>query len=49
MKAKPEPVSYKLGANRTEPAAKPRKHDRNFKQSRDVREDRCERQIKLGR
>lgn len=48
MKAKPDKVSYKLGANRTEEAAKPHRHDKNFKQSRDVREDRGERQIKLG-
>lgn len=48
MKAKPDKVFYKLGANPTEEAAKPRKHHANFKQSRDVREDRGERQIKMG-
>ena len=49
MKAKADKVTYKLGANSTEPAAKPRKHDPNFKQSRDVREDRGERQMKTVR
>lgn len=48
VKAKPDKVFYKLGANPTEEAAKPRKHHGNFKQSRDVREDRGERQIKMG-
>lgn len=41
-------VPHKLGANQKEAAAKPRKHDANFKQSRDVREDRGERQLKTG-
>jgi hypothetical protein len=45
---KPEDLPRKLGANRNETAARPRKHDKNFKQSRDVREDRGERQAKLG-
>jgi hypothetical protein len=48
MKAKSKEVSHKLGANRKETAVKPRRRDPNFKQSRDVREDRGERQIKLG-
>ena len=48
MKAKPEKVSHKLGANQKEAAVKAKKHDKNFKQSRDVREDRGQRQIKLG-
>lgn len=41
-----QPPSHKLGANRKELARKPRKHDANFSQSRDIREDRGERQIK---
>lgn len=48
VKARTDKVDYKLGANRTEEAARPRKHHANFKQSRDVREDRGERQIKMG-
>jgi hypothetical protein len=48
MKATPKKVSHKLGANQKEPAVKARRHDPNFKQSRDVREDRGERQIKTG-
>jgi hypothetical protein len=39
---------HKLGAKRNETAVKPRKHAENFKQSRDVREDRSRRQIKAG-
>jgi hypothetical protein len=46
MKAKPAKVPHKLGANPKEVAVKAQKHDPNFKQSRDVREDRGERQIK---
>ena len=42
-------VSHKLGANRNEVARKTRKRDPNFAQSRDIREDRGERQIKTGR
>jgi hypothetical protein len=42
-------VTHKLGANRNEVAQKERKHDRNFAQSRDIREDRGQRQIKAGR
>lgn len=38
----------KLGANHSETAARPRKHDNNFKQSCDLREDRGIRQIKTG-
>ena len=38
--------AHKLGANRKELARKPRRHDANFSQSRDIREDRGERQIK---
>jgi hypothetical protein len=40
--------SHKLGPNRKELARKARKLDRNFSQSRDVREDRGERQIKMA-
>jgi hypothetical protein len=39
----------KLGANRKELARKRRKHDANFAQSRDIREDRGERQMKTAR
>lgn len=48
MSENPKMVSHKLGANRKELARKVRKHDPNFAQSRDVREDRGERQTKLG-
>jgi hypothetical protein len=44
MKTKRTP--HKLGANRKEEAHRPRKHDPNFAQSRDICEDRGERQIK---
>jgi hypothetical protein len=36
------------GPQRGETARRPRKRDRNFKQSRDVREDRGVRQIRLA-
>lgn len=36
----------RLGANRNETTRKPRKRDANFAQSRDIREDRGERQMK---
>lgn len=39
----------KLGANRNDVARKPRKRDNNFAQSRDIREDRGERQMKTVR
>ena len=48
MKAKSEKISHKLVGNSKEPAVKARKRDPNFKQSRDVREDRGERQMKTG-
>ncbi len=48
MKTTPKKPTRKPGANRNEIALKPQKLDANFKQSRDVREDRGERQIKLG-
>ena len=38
----------KLGANRNETAARPRKHHNNFKQSKDIREDRGIRQAKTN-
>lgn len=38
----------KLGANHSETAKKPRKHDNNFKQSKDLREDRGIRQLKAS-
>ena len=49
MAAKPKTVAHKLGANRKEPARKAHKHDPNFAQSRDIREDRGERQAKSTR
>lgn len=36
----------KLGANHSDTARRPRKHDNNFKQSNDLREDRGIRQLK---
>jgi hypothetical protein len=42
-------VPHKLGANHKETAKKTRKHDPNFAQSRDIREDRGERQMKTTR
>ncbi|HSI64942.1 MAG TPA: hypothetical protein VLE43_17580 [Candidatus Saccharimonadia bacterium] len=44
-----KPAQRKLGANHSELAARPRKHDANFKQSKDLREDRGIRQIKSER
>ena len=38
----------KLGANHSETAKRPRKHDNNFKQSKDLREDRGIRQLKAS-
>lgn len=40
-------LPHKLGANRKETAQKTRKHDANFSQSRDIREDRGARQHKF--
>ena len=48
MKPKPTSTPHKLGANQKEPAVKTVKHDANFKQSRDIREDRGTRQIKTS-
>jgi hypothetical protein len=46
MKTKSAKIPHKLGANQKEAAVKTVKHDANFKQSRDVREDRSQRQAK---
>lgn len=43
-----KPLPRKLGANHSETAKRPRKHDNNFKQSKDLREDRGIRQLKSG-
>lgn len=48
MKSKPATKPHKLGANQKEPAVKGVKHDANFKQSRDIREDRGTRQMKTA-
>ena len=48
MKTKPVKAPHKLGANQKEPAVKAVKLDANFKQSRDVREDRGTRQMKTS-
>lgn len=45
----PKKTFRKLGADRNDVAKKPRKRDRNFAQSRDIREDRGERQMKTIR
>jgi hypothetical protein len=42
-------TSHKLGPNQKETAHTARQHDNNFSQSRDIREDRGERQHKTGR
>ncbi len=44
----PQKPAHKLGANRKDPARKSHKHDANFAQSRDIREDRGERQVKTA-
>jgi hypothetical protein len=49
MTTKLQKPTHKLGANRKELARKPRNHDPNFAQSRDIREDRGERQMKAVR
>lgn len=46
MKTTSPTPSHKFGANRNELAAIQRKHDPNFRQSRDVREDRGQRRMK---
>ena len=48
MKAKPKTTSRKRGDDRNETAAKARPPDKNFKQSRDIHEDRGKRQMKTG-
>lgn len=48
MKPKTKRPPHKLGANQKEVAVKTVKHDANFKQSRDIREDRGTRQIKTA-
>ena len=48
MKTKPKTAPHKLGANHKDPAVKTVKHDANFKQSRDIREDRSTRQKKTA-
>jgi hypothetical protein len=45
-KTKKSVVSRKRGANPRDPAKRQQKRDNNFKQSKDVREDRGVRQIK---
>ena len=48
MKPKTTSITHKLGVNQKEPAVKAVKLDANFKQSRDVREDRGTRQSKTS-
>lgn len=48
MKAKAKTTSRKLGPDRNETAVKAHPRDKNFKQSRDVHEDRGKRQMKTG-
>ena len=48
MTAQLQKPAHKFGANRKEVARKGRKHDANFAQSRDIREDRGERQMKTA-
>lgn len=48
MKTISPTTSHKFGANRNELAATPRKHDPNFRQSRDVWEDRGQRRMKTS-
>lgn len=40
--------AHKRGANSNETASKPRKHDKNFSQSKDIHEDRSVRQRTMG-
>jgi hypothetical protein len=46
---RPTTPAHKFGANRKEVTRKARQHDSNFAQSRDIREDRGERQMKAAR
>ena len=48
MKTKAKTAPHKLGVNQKETAVKAVKHDPNFKQSRDLREDRSHRQMKTS-
>jgi hypothetical protein len=48
MKTSRKSPTRKLGANPGEMARKQHKHDSNFSQSKDLREDRGARQIKTG-
>jgi hypothetical protein len=48
MKAKAKTTSRKLGDDRNDTAVKARPLDKNFKQSRDIHEDRGTRQMKTG-
>ena len=48
-KRKTQISTHKLGDDKNELAKKPRKLKGNFKESRDVREDRGTRQTKLGK
>jgi hypothetical protein len=45
----PKPEPHKLGANSHDPARPQKKRDANFSQTRDIREDRGERQIKFAK
>jgi hypothetical protein len=45
----PKPTPHKLGANRHDPGHPQKKRGPNFAQTRDIREDRGERQIKLAK
>ena len=49
MNNKPPKPAHKLGANRKDPARKAQKQDPNFAQSKDIREDRVQRQMKSAR
>ncbi len=49
MTTKVKKLARKFSANRKETARKSRPHDANFAQSRDIREDRGERQMKAAR
>lgn len=49
MLTKVQKPAHKLGANRKEEARRRPQKDANFSQSRDIREDRGERQMKAAR
>ena len=48
MKTIPPGTCHRYGPNRRELAVRLRKRDQNFRQSRDVREDRGQRRMKTG-